>query len=102
MFRNNSSYKEIARDLIKNAKSEEEIKAKNSYIITRIMWYLLGVYYLIGIILPRVTGNTSINTNSAFFIKFIVPIIVVIILEAAWLGKPWYDYLDKVKNNNDQ
>lgn len=99
MFRNNSAYKDIARELMKNAKSEEEIKAKNSYIITRAMWYLLGVYYLIGIILPRITGKASVNNNTAFFIKFIVPIIVVIILEAVWLGKPWYDYLDKVKND---
>ena len=91
------SDRQIAFDLINNANTPEEKRAKNSYIITRILWLLLCIYYTIGILIPRYRGTLVIDNEWKYVAGIIIPAILLAIVEVFWLGKPWHDYLNKIK-----
>ncbi len=92
------SDRQIAFDLIKNASTKEERMAKKSYIITRLVWGLLCLYYTVEIVIPRFMGTLVIDNEWTYVIRIIVPAIMLAIMEILWVGKPWHDYLRKVKN----
>lgn len=88
---------QIGINLIKFAETEEEKKARNSYVITRVLWILLCVYYTLDIVIPRYTGKLVIENEWVYVAKILVPAFLLATLEVLWIGKPWHTYLEKIK-----
>lgn len=85
---------EVGYELLKNAKTKEELEAKKSYITRLIAWGILLVLYLLVIFVPQLQWILNSGNKAIQWIILIIPIVLAAI-EVSTYGKAWHTYLER-------
>ncbi len=85
---------EVGYELLKNAKTKEEIEAKKSYIARLIAWAILLVIYVLITTIPSLRNLIHSGNDTVVLIKLLVPVVLLSAIEVSTYGKPWHAYLE--------